>query len=146
MKSSIMTISTVAILAMSSVTVFSQENEKAAKARKELAAAKENLTEAKIDSAADFAHFKKEAEADISENQKKIAELKTKGQSLTEELKKSYDSQVTKLETKNEKLQKQLDASIHTKTSKWAAFKMEFKQDLQDVTTSIKNITVKNQR
>jgi len=140
MKVRIMTISAVAILAMSSLSAFSQENEKAAKARKDLVEANKNLTEAKVDSAADFERFKKDAETDIADNQKKTSELKDKGATLADDLKKQYNKKVVQLEAKNEKLQKQLNESIHTKTSKWAAFKLEFKKDMQEVATSIKNI------
>lgn len=146
MKVSILTISAVALLAMGSLSGFSQENEKAAKARKDLIEAKKNLTEAKVDSAADFESFKKEAEANITNNQKKISELKDKGSSLADDLKGKYNKQVMKLEKKNEDLQKQIDESIHTKTSKWTAFKLEFRRDMEEVTAAIKNVGVNNHR
>ncbi len=144
MKVSIVTISAIAVLAMSSLSASSQENEKAAKARKDMIEAKKALTEAKIDSAADYEQFKKEAETSIAENQKKIAELKDKGSSLADDLKKKYDKKMKQLEVKNEDLQEQIDESVHTKTSKWAAFKREFKKDMGDVSDAIKNIGVNN--
>ena len=62
-------------IALTSVAAFSQENKQAANARKE-------LREAKIDSAEDFNRFKKQAEATIEENKKKIKELKSKNKEL----------------------------------------------------------------
>lgn len=70
MKVNIVTISAIAILAIGSFPVFSQENENAAKARKDMNEAKKNLTKAKIDSATDFENFKEEAEANIVGNHK----------------------------------------------------------------------------
>jgi len=72
-----------------SLSVSAQESKKAAKARKEVAEAKKDLKEAKVDSAADFHRFKKEAEFRISDNQKRIAELKAKTRTIPKRLERS---------------------------------------------------------
>ena len=72
MKNKIVTIAITGVIATMGFSVSAQQDKKAEKARKELAGAKQDLKEAKIDSAVDFHRFKKEAELQIGENQKKI--------------------------------------------------------------------------
>lgn len=144
MKTLIAGICAFAMIATTHFSAFSQEDKKAAQARKELAEAKKNLTKAKIDSAADFEQFKLEAENKIEDNKKKIADLRLADSELSLELKKKYDKKIVALQEKNNRLQKQIDESVDTKTSKWTEFKREFNRDMSELTDAIKNIGKKN--
>jgi hypothetical protein len=118
---------------MISLSGAAQENKKAADARK-------NLKEAKIDSAADFQKFRKESEVKISENQKKIAELKAKKSTDTKEIKKKYDEKVLALEAKNNALKKKIKTADDTKTDMWTSFKHGFNHDMEELEAAIKSI------
>lgn len=128
------------IMAVTALTAFGQENKKAKAARKDVAASQKDLTEAKKDSAADFQKFKKDAEARISDNKTKIAELKTKKSSENKETKEKYDKKVLALEQKNNELKKKIESSDNTKTSMWTSFKREFNKDMDKLGDDIKNI------
>ena len=83
MNNQILTFTLAGIISIAGFTVSGQENKDAKNARKDIADAQKDiieaqkeLREAKIDSAADYEKFKKDAEINISENEKKIADLK----------------------------------------------------------------------
>lgn len=140
MKNKILTLAITGVIAMGVLSVSAQENKKAAKARKEVSEAKKDLKEAKIDSAADFHKFTKEAELKISNNHKKIAELKAKRTNDTKELRKKYDKKVLALEKNNNELNERIKRSNSTKTITWASFKRSFNHDMEALEAAIRNL------
>ena len=140
MKNKILTLATIGVITMVSLSVSAQEDKEAAKARKELSEAKKDLREAKIDSAADFHLFKKEAELKISNNQKKIAELKAKKRTDTKEVKEKYDERVLAIEKNNDELKERINKINSTKTSMWVSFKRGFKHDMLAVENALKDL------
>ena len=144
MKNRFLTFAITGMITMVGLSVMAQENKKAADARKEVASAKKDLKEAKIDSAADFQKFKKEAEIRIQENQVKIAELKTKKSSESKEVKEKYDKKVSTLEKKNNELKNKIKNSDDTKTSMWTSFKREFNHDMEELGHAFKDIGIDN--
>jgi len=139
MKKQIIKIALTSVIAMSSITAFSQENKQAANARKD-------LKEAKTDSADDYNRFKKEAEATIKDNEKKISELKAKKSDSNKEVKEKYDKKVQALEQKNKDLKNKINGSSKTKTEMWAAFKREFNHDMEELGHAIRDIGVDNSK
>ena len=135
MKKTILTFAVTMVIAVTSATAFGQENKKAAEARKDVAIAEK-------DSAADFQQFKKDAEAKIIDNQKKIAELKTKKANDNKEVKEKYDKKVLALEQKNNDLKKKIEGCSKTKTSTWTSFKREFNRDMDKLGNEIKKIEI----
>lgn len=140
MKIKILTLAMTGAIAMGSFSVSAQENKKAARARKEVSEAKKDLKEAKIDSAADFQLFKKEAELKISNNQKKIAELKAKKTNDTKEVRKKYNQKVLAIEKSNNELRERIKRSNSTKTNLWVSFKRGFNRDMAAVETAIRDL------
>ncbi len=130
----------IGVIALASMSAMAQENRKAASARKEVRSAKNQLKEAKIDSAADFQKFKNEAEIKIHENEVKIGELKAKKSGGTIEAKNKYNKAVVALETKNNDLKKKIKSADDTKTSRWRAFKNAFNHDMKELEAAIKRI------
>jgi len=128
------------VIAMTGFTVLGQENKKAAEARADLIDAQVDLREAKIDSAADYQKFKKEAELKINDNEKKIAALKEKNWNESRAAEQDYEKRIVALQEKNDGLKKKIKESDGTKTSKWSAFKREFNQDMDDLGRAIKEI------
>ncbi len=120
-------------IVVSGLVSFAQENKKAAKARQE-------LSEAKADSAADFLKFKQEAETNIRENKKKIAALKAKKSDTDKEVNEKYNKKVLVLEQKNNALKKKIDESNTTKTSAWSSFKLGFNCDMKELGNDLTNM------
>jgi len=144
MKNKFLKIPIIVGVVLANFSLIAQENKKAAKARKDVAEAKEDLRLAKTDSVADYQKFKKEAEADIAENAKKIAELKMKKTDENKDVKEKYDKKVLELEAKNNELKKRIEASGNTQSKMWASFKREFKHDMKALGDAIKDIGVDN--
>ncbi|HET7819658.1 MAG TPA: hypothetical protein VFL70_10160 [Bacteroidia bacterium] len=131
-------------IAILHVAAFGQENKKTEKARKEVAEAQKDLRQAKIDSAEDFKKFKKEAEAQINENQKKIAQLKARKWNENNENKEKYDKKVLALEQKNNELRRKIETCDNTQTSMWTSFKREFNHDMSELGQALKDLGVDN--
>lgn len=144
MKPLILSISTTIMMAIISISAFSQQNEKAQEARKNIEDAQQDLIEAKADSAADYQNFKKEAEMKITENKKKIADLKLKKIKESKSVKTKYNSKVAILEEKNEALRKKIMEAGKTKTTAWSLFKKEFNHDMDELGLAIKDLGVNN--
>lgn len=137
MKKQIIKIALTSVIAISSITGFSQENKQAANARKD-------LREAKLDSADDYNRFKKEAEATIKENENKISELKAKKSDATKEEKEKYNKKVQALEQKNKNMKIKIESASKTKTEMWASFKREFNHDIDEIGKAIRDIAKDN--
>lgn len=140
MKKKILSTAIVAIIMMAGLHTFAQQDKQAEKARKKIAEGKKELTEAKMDSAADYEKFVKEAEMNISENKKQIEVLKEKKIDNNKEENEKYHKKVLAIEKKNDELQKMIKDSQHTKTSMWVRFKLKFNRDLSKLGQAIKNI------
>lgn len=144
MRKGILTIAITGLIFASGLTAYAQEDDKAAKARKDIAEGQKDLREAKIDSAADYQKFRKDAEVKISENQKEIAKLKAKKASDSKEVNEKYEKKVADLQKKNDGLKKRIEASDKTETSKWTSFKTEFNHDMNELGHAIKDIGIDN--
>jgi biopolymer transport protein ExbB/TolQ len=146
MKSTILKSAITGVIVIASFTAFAQQNKKASKARKGVSEAQKDLREAKTDSAADYLRFRKEADINIRENQKKIDELKAKKSNENAELKEKYDKKVALLEQKNNDMRKKLEGSESTASSMWGSFKREFSHDMSELGYAIKDIGVDNSK
>lgn len=133
------------VMLLLTLSASGQENKKAArtpKANKSIAEAQQDLREAKIDSAADFQAYRREAEMKISENQKGITALKEEKSGATKDIQETYDTKVTALQKRNDDLKKRISESDHTKTSNWTVFKREFNHDMDELGHAIQDIGV----
>ncbi len=128
------------MLSFAAYTALAQQNRKVEKARKEVAVAKENLSEAKIDSAADYQRFKKQAENQIMENQKKIAALRMRRSNDTKEIKMRYDKKLLELDQKNNVLKRNIKNTETIKTDNWQSFKAGFNKIMADLDRDIASI------
>ena len=128
------TILIIAVTIVTAVTVSSA----CGQPDKRIQEARENLAEAKIDSAADFQKFKQEAERKLNETQVKIAALKAKKQKERKDVTNQYDTKISELEKKNEELRKRIEGSSSTKTNKWTSFKRTFNHDMDELGKTLK--------
>lgn len=132
------------VLVFVGISAFGQSNRKVTKARHAVVVAKNNLREAKIDSAADYRNFRKHAEMGIRENQKTIADLKLRKNREKKEINDRYDKDINEMIRRNAKIQKRYYDSQHVKTNKWSSFKREFNHDMDDFGHAFRNIGVNN--
>lgn len=144
MKNTKIAVAVLSFLLAVSTLAYAQQDTKAAKARKELANAKKELREAKLDSAADFQRFNAEAQLQIAENEKKIAELRARKNADNMATRKKYEKNVTALEVKNNELKKKMKTAGATKTDKWASFKREFAHDMSEFGRAFRDLGTNN--
>jgi wyosine [tRNA(Phe)-imidazoG37] synthetase (radical SAM superfamily) len=146
MKNKILTFAVVALMLGTGFNTFGQTDKKVNKARKEVKEAQMDLKEAKVDSAADYEKFRKEAEMDISDNNTKIANLKSIKRSDDKSANEKYDKKLMALEQRNNDLKNKLNGSSSTKTSAWSSFKREFNHDMSEFGKAFKDIGVNNEK
>ncbi len=144
MKNSVLKMVITAVVLTCGITVSAQEDKRAAAARKQVVEAENNLNDAKADSARNFEKFVTDARDTIKKNQESIAELKSRKTDAAKKTRKRYDKKVEELEQKNAALKEKIEDSAQVDSSKWAAFKREFKHDLDKLGLAIKDIGVKN--
>lgn len=145
-------------LAVTTVNSYSQVSKRSEKARKEvkkankdvhesnenLMDAKNELQKANQDSLKDYMAFKQDAEIDIAQNRKAIAELRAKEGRFTDKERITYNSKIAKLEEKNDKLQQDINTANHTNFGNWLSFKKEFTHDMKDIIKSLKDLGESN--
>lgn len=144
MKKTILTLTVTGVMVAASLNTYGQENRQAEKARKDVAESQQDLREAKIDSAADYQKFKKDAEIKINDNQKRIVELKRRKANDNKEVNDKYNKDVLAIEKKNNELNKRIEGSGNTKSNMWNSFKNEFNHDMNELGLAFKDIGVDN--
>lgn len=130
MKHTIFGLTVTGVMVVASLTASAQQNKKVEKAKKD-------LQEARIDSAADYQKFKKQTEIAIYENKKKIDQLKLKKSNEDKAANEAYQKRVLALEEKNNELRRKLETSGKVETNKWATFKLEVSNNINEITADI---------
>jgi uncharacterized protein HemX len=92
----------------------------------------------------DFQKFKRESEMKISDNKRKIAELKTRKKKESIEVQEKYDKKVMALEQKNNDLEKRIKGYNNSDSGKWESFKREYNHDMDELGKALKDLTVDN--
>lgn len=89
----------------------------------------------------DYMKFKKETDAKIADNNKRIAELRTKKAKTSSDMKdEMYESRIAALEERNKNLEKKVaDYKAQNDHSNWEAFKKEMNHDFTELGHSIKD-------
>ncbi len=105
------------------------------------------MKEAQQDSVSDFKKFKKDSEAKIKDNEKKIADLKVKHSQMGAKELVDHQNKVSALEQKNTKLKSKL-SSFKEDDSKgnWESFKVDFKHDMDELGKAMKDFSVNNKK
>ncbi|MGQ0826782.1 MAG: hypothetical protein ACT4ON_00150 [Bacteroidota bacterium] len=95
------------------------------------------------DKSADVQKFRKEVNEKIKENEKRIAELRTKKSEENQEVKMKYDKKIDALEQKNKELKKKMaDYREDGKETNWQSFKKEFNHDMDELAKALKSVAV----
>jgi transketolase len=89
----------------------------------------------------DYKKYRTEQEQKIHENEKVIAELKTKKSQVKKEKLTNYENKINELEKKNNELRKKIIVNYKDQgVSKWESFKKEFNHDMEELKASLKNL------
>ena len=89
----------------------------------------------------DYKKYRTEQEQKIHENEKVIAELKTKKSQVKKEKLTNYENKINELEKKNNELRKKIIVNYKDQgVSKWESFKKEFNHDMDELGQSLKNL------
>lgn len=117
-------------------------SEKVDQAKENVTEAEQELNQAIKDS---IVQFRKESEQQISAYDKSIADLKAKIATEKEDARVTYEKTLAELEQKNELLKSNLKDFKDDEIDRWESFRDEFREDMNDLGSAIKNFTVKNQ-
>lgn len=152
MKKAILTLTTASLITLSFLLMGCQTDAQKTSAKKEnvqdaqadLDQAKKEVALQKIENAAAWDTFKRESALRVSDNNKRIAELKAKMLVKGSEFDQTYTQRITALEEKNKELDMSLQTFENTNNSDWEAFRISFNQGMDDLGTAITNIDIKD--
>ena len=117
--------------------------EKLENAQENLDDATQNLQQAVLDSTNEYTRYKSEAQAKLTANELKIAELKATLKTDKAEMRLKYEKQLLAIEKKNQDLKTSITNYQENDKNKWEKFKEAFNRDLDSLGTSITRITLK---
>ena len=129
--------------------------EKEADAVENVQDAKEDLNEVRNEAVADtvaqsnnseWEAYKTQAQASITTNEARIADLKKEINKVGNKLDDSYKKNVDALEQKNMALKAKIDGYKASNQSDWDSFKREFDSDMTKLGDAFKNLTVNNEK
>ena len=134
MRNSIMVFAVIASMAGMLLTGCGKTTEqKLDKAKEGVGDATQELKNARAEYLAEWETFKRESEAAIEANVKRIDAFKAKMDKASPTVKAQYDKQVAVLEQRNRDLKKKLDDYKDEGQGKWEEFKTNFKRDMDDL-------------
>ncbi|OFY87404.1 MAG: hypothetical protein A3F72_04170 [Bacteroidetes bacterium RIFCSPLOWO2_12_FULL_35_15] len=89
----------------------------------------------------EYKAYRAEQEKKITDNEKKIAELKAKKDKVKKEKLAAYESKIDNLEKKNKEMKKKIMANYKDEgKEKWESFKKEFNHDMDELGQSLKDL------
>ena len=134
MRNTIMVFAVIASMAGMLLTGCGKTTEqKLDKAKEGVGDATQELKNARAEYLAEWETFKRESEAAIESNGKRIDAFKAKMDKASPTVKAQYDKQVAVLEQRNRDLKKKLDDYKDEGQGKWEEFKTNFKRDMDDL-------------
>lgn len=116
--------------------------EKVNEAKQEVLEAKIELKSAENDSIAEYLAF----ETRIKDQEKFLADFKTKIADEKKDVRDGYNKQIASLEKKNAEMKVNLANFKKDGKSNWASFKTEFNHDMNELNDAFKDLTVDNKK
>lgn len=127
-------------IGLAAVTLSCESSaEKVENAEKDVVEAEKELTKAKADYQADVKSYKLATKDRIEKNNRQIDEYKKQIDSKKKEVKAEYWKQIAVIEEKNADMEKRMDEYKADSRSNWQTFKKEFKEDMDELGSSINN-------
>lgn len=114
-----------------------EKEENLQEAQEEVVIAKEELNEARLDSANQFLNYRKEINIRLKKNENKIAEIRAKTKLQTTAIRTKIDKEVVILSQKNENLKVEIKNQKDSLYSDWKSFKNRFNVKMDDLGKSI---------
>ena len=115
-------------------------------ATQDLIDAEADLEQAEYDSISDFNTFKESIQLKLVENQNVIDDLKLKITSKGKVERDIDEVEINKLEKRNTDLKLKIENYEQGPEQKWALFKVDFNNELDDLGKSISNIADRNKK
>ncbi len=106
--------------------------------------ANNDLDKANQEYLAEIENCKKETAVKISTNDRYIAELKVKAETVKKDAREDYTKSVADLEQKNREMKKKMEEYKADGKDKWASFKTDFDKGMDDIGKSIKDLFASN--
>jgi len=147
MKKSIVILVTSAIVAGSIIIScqtpaqkVSDAKEKVADEKVDVLVAREELNTLIIDSLADYQKTKMMYETRIKDQEKFLADFKSKIASEKQDVKESYEIQIAAIEKKNNEMKNKLENMKDDGSESWDSFKKEFNHDMKELNEAFKGL------
>lgn len=115
-------------------------------ATEDLIDAEADLDQAEFDSINDFNTFKESIQIKLAENQSVINDLKSKISSKGKVNRDIDEVEINKLEKRNTELKLKIENYEQGPEQKWALFKVDFNNELDDLGKSISNMADRNKK
>lgn len=115
-------------------------------AQEDVVEAKQDLEETKTDSVYDFNKYKESIELKLIENEKVIADLKSKISLKNKSTRDLLTKDLEKLEKRNSELRHKIEDYKQGPTQKWELFKIDFNNDIDDLGKSISEMAERNMK
>jgi len=115
-------------------------------ATQDLIDAKADFDQAEYDSISDFNAFKENIQLKLVENQSVINDLKSKISSKGKVDRDIDEVEINKLEKRNTELKLKIENYEQGPEQKWALFKVDFNNELDDLGKSISNMADRNKK
>jgi hypothetical protein len=143
MKKSIFILAITMFIAGTIFTGCQSSADKVQDAKDNVAAAKQELIQARIDS---IKQFKKESAEEISHFEKSLAEFKAGIANQKKENKALYENKLAELEQQKSDLKRKLEEYNEDKIDQWNSFRAEFSHDMDELGKAFSDFTVKNNK
>jgi uncharacterized protein HemX len=106
--------------------------------------AKEDLSKAQEEYAADVRLFRLETDKKITANEKEIADINEKIKKSKSKQRSEYEKQIVVLEQKNKTLKQKMDDYKADTNKDWQLFKTEFNKDMDELGLALKNFVTES--
>lgn len=117
-------------------------------AKEKLAEAKQDLKEASRDARADWQEawltVKRDYDKEVAINERRIIDLRKEVATIDMRYRSTYNIRIDDLERRNTELRERLNHYNNQGDQQWEEFKTGLKREMDDLQSSLKNITIKN--
>jgi len=125
-----------------------QPEKKVENAKEKVADANQDLKEAKREARTEWQEawlkFKRDNDKDVAENERRIIELRKEVNDVDARDRAKYTIRVDELERRNNDFRDRVNNTKDEGDVRWEEFKKDMKHDMDDLKSSLKTITIKN--
>lgn len=130
------------------LSACNKPEEKVADAREKVTSANQELKEAKREARtewqADWVKFKAENDEDMAANERRIIVLRKELSTIDAPYRAKYTARIDELAKRNYEPRDRVNNYKDTGDEQWNIFKQDVKREMDDLKSSLKNITIKN--